>query len=135
MKKTEANAIPLALCCLMSPVLRFIPQTKIWSPHIWEIGGMFGVGKLTALTLIAGAALWTGHYGTEAVKRAGAVALPFLLIVLAVTVITGFGAGLSGRFLPLAGTNVITADFLLISWVSAVVLNILKKSKKIEKRC
>ena len=130
MKRSAAGVIPLVLCCLMSPILRLIPQTSIWSPRIWEIGGMFGVGKLTALTLIAGAALWTGHYGTETVKRAGAVALPFMVAILVSTMILGFSTGLSGRFLPLAGTNVITADFLLISWVSAWFFD---NSKKVEK--
>lgn len=135
MKKTPAGVIPLILCCLMSPILRLIPQTKLWSPYIWEMGEMFGVGNLTAVVLITGAAVWAGHYGTETIKRAGAVALPIMLIVLLSTIILGFSTGLSSRFMPLPGTNVISADFLVISWVSAWIFDILKKSKKIEKRC
>ena len=130
MKKAKSNVVPLILCCLMSPLLRLIPQTRIWSPHIWEIGEMFGVGNLTAVGLIVAFAIWAGHYGTETIKRAGAVALPFLLIVLAVTAVMGLSAGLSGRFLPLAGTNVISADFLVISWIAARIFNKLKKVEK-----
>lgn len=130
MKRSAAGVIPLVLCCLMSPILRLIPQTSIWSPRIWEIGEMFGLGNMTAMVLTIGLAIWAGHYGTETVKRAGAVALPFVVAILVSTMILGFSTGLSGRFLPLAGTNVISADFLLISWVSAWFFD---NSKKVEK--
>ncbi len=130
MKRTDSSVIPLILCCLLSPLLRLIPQTGIWSPHIWQIGEMFGLGKLTAVVLISALALWAGHFGSETIKRAGAVALPILVVVLAATIITGSGSGLSKRYLPLAATNVISSDFLLISWIISWFFDILKKVEK-----
>lgn len=114
----------------MSLVLRLLPQTRLWSPLIWEVGQMFGIGQLTAVTLIVLLAIWAGSFGVETVKRAGAVALPIMLIVLIGTAISGLTAGFSKRFLPLAATNVISADVLLIAGVFAWLFDILKKVEK-----
>ena len=135
MNKTKTSPVPLAMCCLMSPALRLLPQTMLWSPPLWEVGAMYGIGNITAMVLMAAVAIRAGRCGSETVRRVGAVALPIMVIVLLWTGICGFTTGLSERFMPLAGTNAISADVLAMSWIFAWFFDILKKVEKSEKKC
>ncbi len=130
MKKTGTGVAPLLVCAIIGVFLRIIPQTRMWSPALWEADKMFGLSKGVVAVLLVAAAFWSGTRGTETIKRAGAVALPIMLAVLVWSAIAGFGVGISQRYMPLAATTAITGDFLAISGEIAWIFDTFKKVRK-----